>query len=277
MRNACVITLLFTLLLTSACPKSSGPPSEDYQKARTIWLELLKDKRDNASSDPAAQDVLALLQKVDPTSIDGPAAANLKAQIEQGISEAKARQSDLDKEQDQARQAAQAVGPGTTFGPSRYGTGETQAVADGGVAAAGGEDSPKVGMTTAEFEGKFGRCFEMKNEAAIGGKLGGQVWGLKDLGLCRERFKDFLTHSVVLVDGKVDSIRSNEEVAPKKYKIVDGKVVAAEEKDLKPEPPKEPPKPPQAPEIPGVVQQPEAPVMPPTEIPATTLPVSNQP
>ena len=275
MRNFCLVLCLLAFGLTTGCPKSAGPPSPEYVKARQMWLDALREKRDRAFGDPAVPEILQLLLKVDPDSVDAPSALTLRTEIETGMAEAKRREMTLANELERARTVSQLTGGFVHAGP---GTDEPAApsasVGDGGVAA---DDTPKAGMTLDDFQARFGRCFEFRNDAAIGGKLGGQVWGLKDLGLCREKFKDFTGRSVVVFNGKVDSVRSNEEVTPHRFKLVEGKLVPAEDKDLvPPEPPKPPAKPAPTPS-PGEVPQPLAPQMPQEEVPVTNLPITDQP
>jgi len=114
---------------------------------------------------------------------------------------------------------------------------------DGGgpAAAAGGNDAgskvPVAGMSQTEFMTRFGSCFEFRNEATVAGQTGGQVFGLRDTMGCRQDFPGFIDNSVLLYEGKVGAVRSNAELAPVKYKVVDGKLVPWTDEDNKVAPP----------------------------------------
>lgn len=239
-----------------------------------MWIDLLREKKDKAFLETGADEVLALLKQVDPKSIDAPPAAALQAEIEKGQREAAEAEAALQKQLAQARAAARSD-PSTISGSGAPAS-ETKPASDVSAMAGSPDDKqPRQGMSASELEQKFGRCFEPKSDAMVGGAMGGKVWALKDLGKCRELFKDFVGRSVLVFDGKVDSIRPNAELAPKKLKLVDGKLVPADEKDLQPPAPT-PQAAPQASAPSYVAPQPIAPPEP-GAVPATSLPISTQP
>jgi hypothetical protein len=259
--------------LSLGCQKTH-PPSPEYQKARLLWLDLLKEKMDKAYVDPQAQEVLALLSRVDPNSFDAEYAARLKAEIEKGRSEAASDRARLDKQLEQATAAAR---------PSFMGMPTSSPKGDGGVVFAsdgGGPNVPVPGMAASEFEERFGGCFESRGDATVGG-LAARIWGLRDLSKCRDQFPGFVVNVVMIVNNRVESIRSQAEVAPKKFKLVDGKMVevsAAEAAAMQAPPPEPPPEPVRRPATAPGMESNLAPVqVDPGAGPPSTLPMTQDP
>ncbi|MGC4113478.1 MAG: hypothetical protein QM765_02170 [Myxococcales bacterium] len=219
-------------LALTGCKKEKAQPSKEYFQARTMWIELLREKRNKAFLAPEAQEIMDLLRAVDAKSLDATSAQTLLDEIQTGRAAAKMEEADLQAKIEQAKKAGQADPSGIVFHtvPHDAGTDEPVAVANGPDA---GPKEPAVGMAQRDFTNWFGRCFEYKNDAVVGGVSGGQVWGLRDLMGCRQDFPSFVSNSVLLVEGRVGAIRSNAELAPTKYKMVDGKLVPMTEEDEK--------------------------------------------
>lgn len=273
LRRLLAVPLLLLLALAPACTKDSAPPSPEYAKAREQWLDLLKERMDKAYADPRADQVVLLLTAVDAKSMDYESAQALLKDIQKGRAEAAADKARLERELETARAATQ-PSPTKDFVPA----GDAGSGATEGPAAAEEAKAPKAGMSEADFLSRFGDCFEARNEATVGGQLGGTAYGLKDLMKCREQLPGFQTKVVLVLSGKVDAVANADEVTKTKYKVVDGKLVPATEADLKPKPPPPAPAPEPAPEGPPT-PGPEVKVVPgsPNAVPSTTLPVTNQP
>lgn len=248
MRKNRTVPLMLALALcmpTLACKKPAAPPSQEYAKARSIWLDLLREKRDKAYLAPEVDEVISLLQAVDPKSLDATSAQGLLEEIVKGKTEARSAQASLEEQVELAKRAGQAKPSDVVFRnlPVDAGSGAAGAASDAGVTV------PTLGMSQSDFLSQFGSCFEFRTQAAVAGQFGGQVYGLKDLLGCRQDFRAFVDSSVVLFDGRVAAIKSNSDLTPSaKFKVVDGKLVPATEEDLKPKPAPTPPAPePQAP------------------------------
>jgi hypothetical protein len=290
-----LLTLALCLGLIAGCHKS-GKPSPDYQKARTLWLDLLRDKMGKAYSDPGAQEVIGLLERVDPSSMDARVAADLKAEIQKGRAEALASDEAVRQQVAQAQNAVNnptftGTGTGYRFAVAAEGDGGTGETGDAGPR---GPEQPKIGMSADEFERKFSRCFESRADAAFNGQLGGRIWAMRDLVVCRELYPSLIDSAIVIFEGKVVSILPMAEAAPQKYKLVDGKLVPMSEADkikfaaqntatpAAPTAPPEPPPPPGRPPIqttgPGAsVAQPIAPAADPSLNPKSSLSGSPKP
>ncbi len=223
MKNLLLLSLACGLCLTG-CPKSRKS-SPEYQKARVAWLDLLKEKRlSEAYLAPEVDDILQLLERVDATSLDAKAAQTLKEEIQKGRAEASAGEQATQAELARARQPTPDSPSTTPSLPSSDETAPVGAAAEPTPDAGAAQGEPAPGMTEREFEERFGRCFEPVRDATIEG-FPAKVWSLVDLSKCRADFPTFQTRSVVVADGKVESIRSNEALAPKKFRVVDGKLV----------------------------------------------------
>jgi hypothetical protein len=290
-----LIALLFAVGLAAGCHKSS-PPSPDYQKARNLWLDLLRDKMGKAYTDPGADEVLALLARVDPNSMDAKVASDLKDEIEKGRREGLASDEEGRKQVEAARTALQnpmfvASGPAVYFTSDG---GLVRATSDTGPS---GPEMPALGMTADDFARKFGRCFEERGETLVNGAQGGRIFALRDLALCRQSYPEFLTRGVVLFSGTIANVAPLADLAPKKFKLVNGKLVPMTDKEAEefekqqkqkdqPPPPTPtptapvplPPATPQGTPPPEVaVPQQVAPQADPGANPSSDLPVSNQP
>jgi hypothetical protein len=219
--------LLIAALAAPACRKPAGSDAE-YEEARSRWTELLREKGIEAAyQDPRSEEVSLLLGRVDPKSADAPFAARLRAEIEAGRRQAVERAAALLKQEEEAREAGARAA--ATVGTRPFEAAVPLDPADGGAAraadAGAAGDQPRVGMEADRFKRDFARCFEYKNASIVQGRTGGEVWGLKDLMICRDLHKPFVSDSVLLMDGKVLAIRPSSELAPKRFQVVDGKLV----------------------------------------------------
>jgi hypothetical protein len=227
--------LLFVFLLTAAlfapaCQRSSGP-SPEYEQARQRWTALLREKGlEGAFVDARAQEVVDLLGQVDRKSVDAPYSDQLRGEIEAGRREAGERTAAFERREVEIRGAAAkaAAAMGTRLleaapQPAEPAVPPAEPPPDAGAK----DDQPRQGMEAERFKRDFARCFEFKNPSIVQGRAGGEVWGLKDLIVCRELHRPFDGNAVLLMDGKVVAIRSASELAPKRFKVVDGKLVEA--------------------------------------------------
>ncbi len=229
--------LAVALVALASCAKKQQPSAE-YAQAQQLWTVMVQDNGLEAHADPRAEQVLELLGRVAPDSLDAQAAAELKKRIETERADAKKA-----AEERAAMIEAAATPPPMPAGFAQETVTEAAQPAEPETPAAPAaaepvdETQPKEGMQAGVFKQKFGRCFEYKNAFGTPTGQSGDVFGLKDLSLCREQHPNFVTQSVLLMDGKVASIRSNEELKPVKYKLVGGKLVPFEgEEAAKPAP-----------------------------------------
>ncbi|HEY3449850.1 MAG TPA: hypothetical protein VGK67_26085 [Myxococcales bacterium] len=235
MRKIRVFPLLMALGLCLGlvgCKKPAAPPSKEYFKARTMWIDLLREKRSKAYVAPEAEEVIELLRLVDAKSLDATSAQTLLEEIQGGRAKARAEEAELQEKIETAKRAGQADPSQLVFHTLPSDGGGVASAAAGGRPDAGPKE-PTVGMSQSEFASLFGRCFEFRNDAVVGGVAGGQVWGLRDSMGCRQDFPSFVANSVLVVDGRVGAIRSSAELAPVKYKMVDGKLVPMTGEDEK--------------------------------------------
>ncbi len=214
-----------------ACAKQPGP-SPEFARAQTQWIDLYKAKHGRAYTDPAVETILALLSKVDPQSIDKDRALQLQKEIESGQSQAK----DQQKQKEEQARAVQALTQNLVSTVQKSGPEKAEAPlveesspAETNQTKEADSRQPSMGMEKNQFERDFSRCFEYKHPSLVGGRTGGEVWGLKDLSICRELHEGFVQNSVLIMDSKVVAIRSSEELAPKTFVVIDGQLVPSEE------------------------------------------------
>ena len=178
--------LVLAALLACARPQ----PSPEYEKARAIWHQLVQERGLDAASDPRSDEVLALLGRVDPGSLDASEAATLRHAIE---GDRRARIEELARRQELVAKAAK-----PTAAPVLPPTAE--------VAKPAAEPALKLGMKLEEFRASHGACFAARGPvqypAPDGGPLRtGDLWGLKDDAACREKYAPWVGQVVLFSKG----------------------------------------------------------------------------
>lgn len=205
--------LLVCLLLSFACKKSPGPPSEAWTRAQTLHVELVGRYADDAYGLPEMDQVLALLGQVPADSIDTPQAAELQKRI---LDERKR----LASQEAERQKALIAAGPATWTGPaaaSESGAGTTGA-GPTPVAAASGKPPLTVGMTLDAFRQAYGDCFESRNRLRIENPDGGVVtekgetFGLKNDPACKDQYPRLAEAVLLFADNKLLAVRAAAEV-----------------------------------------------------------------
>ncbi|HET9599497.1 MAG TPA: hypothetical protein VFP65_28235 [Anaeromyxobacteraceae bacterium] len=191
------------LLLVAAC--SRPQPSPEYERARALWTEIVKARADEASQDPRADEVLALLAQVPAASADATAAAELRTRIE---ADRKAR---AEEQARRERLVAQAGAPQEM--PSG---GSPQPAAGGGGPGASGEGAApppalRIGMPVQELEKGFGDCFARREPVRIGGgpdagAREGDLWVMKDDEGCRARHAALAGQGILVAGGQVAGV-----------------------------------------------------------------------
>jgi hypothetical protein len=192
---------LAAVLLLAAC--SRPQPSPEYERARALWTEIVRVRADEASQDPRADEVLALLAQVPAASADAAAAGELRARIE---ADRKGRAEERERRERLVAQAgAHQAMPSTGSAPAPAGPGQ------------GAEhDAPppppavRVGMTVEELEKGFGDCFARKAPVQIGGGpdggVRGDLWVMKDDEACRARHAALAGQGILVAAGQVAGV-----------------------------------------------------------------------
>jgi hypothetical protein len=220
------LLVLACLLLSSACRRSSGPPSPEFEEAQRRRLELVSRHADDADGRPEMEAVLALLERVAPDSADAPLAAETRARIVEGrkrLAEAQARRD----------RSLAAAAPGSwSFSEGRAGEGA------GGIAA--GPPPLAPGLKLAAFEEAYGDCFEMRTPVEVqtpgpdGGIQGqdGEAWGLKGSPDCRERHPDRADQVVLFVREALVAVRPASELKRTEVQVPAKELRAVEAEQL---------------------------------------------
>ncbi len=199
MSRILVTLLLGCSLAAFACRKSPGPPSADWERARSLHVELVARYADDAYVRPQMDEVLALLDRVPPDSVDAPEADALKARI------LEERKRLAGQEAERERRLA-AAGPGAWSPPAESGGSPAEA-------AVPAKRPLAPGLALDAFREAYGDCFEprtqLRIEAPDGGILTekGEAFGLKPDPACKERYSELADQLVLFADGKLVAVR----------------------------------------------------------------------
>ena len=153
-----------------------------------MWTDLVRARGTDAADDPATAEVLALLARVPPSSLDAPAATELRGRIEseqKALAEERARRERL-----VARPLAGA--PTASAGVPMAAAEGAPGAAPGAAGRAGGVALPRLerGLKLEQFLAAYGACFEDRGEVELTGSAGeaprqGRMWRMKDDEACR--------------------------------------------------------------------------------------------
>jgi hypothetical protein len=183
---------LLTLAL-AACRRTSGP-DENYQQAAASYQQLYATELDDAYGDPRMDEVVALLGKVNPRSVDAEQAQALLGTIQRGR-EALARER-AEREKMGAIAAQSAAPAGGNIDVSRFAPEEPDA---GQV-----QDPFGSGASLAELNKQSGGCLvesEPFNEQGTG--VGGTVYRVAPSDACHSKLPGMVGQVVLVVNGKI--------------------------------------------------------------------------
>ena len=190
---AVIVAVLVVVGVEAGCNRKTGP-SPEFERAHTAFSKLYAQKLDEAYLDSAIPSILDDLNRVPKTSVDSPDAQALLARIAEG----KAR---MEKEAEQRRNASMTARKVTVAFPNSTtpsDTGETLPppveTPDASLA------QPAAGMSRAEFEKRFGGCFEAGEPIEVQGRGIRDSYRLKDITNCRERHPGY-DKLIVLMEG----------------------------------------------------------------------------
>lgn len=220
-------------VLVVACTRAE--PSVAYESAQNLWSEALRDGPSQAYLDPRADEVLELLSQVGRDGPEAPYAAKLAAEIVAGRKKALVQREETERILARARDDIHPAPPPEAFPGEARASGtprpdpEVAVAADAGRPDASGPSDPELELDAAEFRSRFSRCFEEGGPALVGGSAGGKIWALKDLKVCRELHPGFVSTGVLLYEGKVRALRPLSELEPRRWRVVAGQLVPAEE------------------------------------------------
>ena len=189
---------LLLAVLAGGCRKPAKP-SPEFAAAQARFVALYGEKLDDAYGLPEMDELLAKLDAVPPASLDAQAAAALSKRIRDGRVKLQAEAAALKKATDAAL-APPTVGF-TRKGSAGSGSGAspTEEAADAGT----GDSPPQPGMTSAEFDQKFGTCFSYGSQVRVAGKGLVESRLLNDRVQCQQRLPGFAKQAVLFENGKV--------------------------------------------------------------------------
>lgn len=184
----CLLTLAF-----AGCRRTSGP-DENYQQAAANYQQLYATELDDAYGDPRMDEVVALLRKVNPRSVDAQAAQMLLGTIQRGREELAKERAEREK---MAAAAAQSATPMVNIDLSRFAPPEEP---DAGQT----QDPFGTGASVAELNKQSGGCL-VDNEPFTeqGTGVGGTVYRVAPSETCRSKLPGMVGQVVLVVNGKI--------------------------------------------------------------------------
>jgi hypothetical protein len=189
-RCAAIFLLAFAL---AGCRRTTGP-DENYQQAAAIYQQLYATQLDDAYGDPKMDEVVELLRKVNPRSIDAQAAQSMLGAIQRGREQLAREHAEREK---MAAAAAQSAAPQVNIDPSKYLVAEEQ---DAGPP----QDPFGSGASVAELNKQSGGCL-VENEpfSEQGTGVGGTVYRVAPSDTCRSKLPGMVGQVVLVVNGKI--------------------------------------------------------------------------
>src|SRR3954468_14929388 len=95
--NARAIAGLSLVVLAGGCRAQKTGPDANYEQGSRIYQQLYATELDDAYGDPKMNEVQALLEKVDPRSVDADAAKRMLASIQSGRATLAGQRADREK------------------------------------------------------------------------------------------------------------------------------------------------------------------------------------
>ena len=205
------------IIAAAACSRYSGPPDENFAKARYIYEQLYALQLDEAYGDPKMDEVVALLHKVHKRSVDAPSAQALLHAIEHG-------REDLAKahaERDKLHKAAEADVPI----PPNIDPTQVLTHPDAGPP----QDPYGPGASIAEINKDSGGCLVAAEPFRENGtNTSGTLYRLVGNTTCRDKLAGFVGQVVMVSDGKIYRRIPESEVprSPPRPAAADGGIAA---------------------------------------------------
>lgn len=181
-------------LALAGCRRTTGP-DESYQQAAALYQQLYSTQLDDAYGDPRMDEVVTLLHKVDPRSVDAQPAEAMLGTIQRGREEL-ARQH-AEREKMAAAAAQSATNSAGRIDPE-------QVLAAATVDAGQPQDPFGPGGSVAELNKQSGGCLqdsEPFNEQGTG--VTGTVYRMSPTEPCKAKLPGLVGQIVLVVNGKI--------------------------------------------------------------------------
>jgi hypothetical protein len=188
--------LITAVLALAGCRRQTGPDA-NYEKASQIYQELYASELDDAYGDPKMDEVVILLKKVEPRSIDAATADALLGTIQRGR-EALAKQR-AEREKLGAALEASAAKAIVNLDPERI---LAASAPDAGAGAV--QDPYGTGASVADINAQSGGClnaWEPFKEQVT--NVSGTVYRLVPGPVCAGKVPGFVGMAVLVVNGKI--------------------------------------------------------------------------
>ncbi len=186
--------ICFVALTLAGCRRTTGP-DESYQQAAAIYQQLYSTQLDDAYGDPRMDEVVSLLHKVDPRSVDAQPAEAMLGTIQRGREE-------LARQHAEREKMAAAAAQSATSSAGRIDPEQVLAAAN--VDAGQPQDPFGPGGSVAELNKQSGGCLqdsEPFNEQGTG--VTGTVYRMSPTDPCKAKLPGLVGQIVLVVNGKI--------------------------------------------------------------------------
>lgn len=184
------VRMALTLALFVAACRPAAEPSEEYERAFSLWMAVQETSPQAPGEDSRADEALALAKSVSPRSLDADAARELAKRIESAKREA--AESRVRRDALQAREPPPA--PAESPSVARPEPTPSRAVAT-------------VGMPETELNELYDGCLKFAQPfVEARGAREGRAFGLVSSADCRARHPELVDNLVFVLEGKVFNV-----------------------------------------------------------------------
>lgn len=187
------VAICLLLLALAGCRRTTGP-DDNYQQASALYQQLYATELDDAYGDPRMDEVVTLLRKVDPRSVDAQQAEMLLGTIQRGKDQLAKERAERAKLADVAARNAP---PLVNIDPSQF-------VSASEPDAGPPQDPFGTGALVSELNKQSGGCLD-ENEPfhEQGTGVTGTVYRVAPSDGCRSKLPGMVGQAVLVVNGKI--------------------------------------------------------------------------
>jgi len=190
-RRAAIWVVALTL---AGCRRNTGP-DESYQQAAAIYQQLYSTQLDDAYGDPRMDEVVSLLHKVDPRSVDAQPAQAMLGTIQRGREELARQRAEREKMAAAAAQSATSsaghIDPEQVLAAANTDAGQPQ-------------DPFGPGGSVAELNKQSGGCLQDSEPFSEQGTgVTGTVYRMSPTDACKGKLPGLVGQIVLVVNGKI--------------------------------------------------------------------------
>ena len=185
------------VVVLAACRRGPSGPDDNYEQASRLYQRLYASQLDDAYGDPQMDQVVALLNKVDPNSVDAPAAQTMLHAITNGRAELAKQRAAREKMAAAAAASANAAMAAPSIDPAAY-------LAASAPDAGPPQDPFGAGALVSDINAQTGGCltdYEPFNENGTG--VTGTIYRVVASDSCTGKLPGFVGQAVLVVNGRI--------------------------------------------------------------------------